>query len=96
MEEVERAQLMEFLYYGDAMYFIYKGSKIFVETNYHSANDVHVVDVLDVFNDGQEYVEKYYFEDPDPEVTRTNFLKAKLFDGKNINEVFKEVTWVDE
>jgi hypothetical protein len=96
MVEAERRQFMDVLYYGGDMYLNFQGDKFFVNVGGDVSNNVFNVEVYDEKAGPFDYDPIWETSAKSPEERRQNFLKAELFQGKNILEVFTEIVWTDE
>ncbi len=82
-------EFVDHIYYGDELWFIYKGTKYFLEGL--CINGESGLYLFEIKEHGAEYCwpvteSKYPVE---------SFLKAQVFDGKSFWEVEKEIEWVD-
>lgn len=83
------------IYYGEEMFFLYKGRKYFLQGwKEWKQNGAHTLslDILDPPSD--DYL--WYEVDLDPQVLVDHFLVAPLFDGKTFWEVEQEIEWLDD
>ena len=89
MTNIEYNDLVDSLYRGHDVVFLYKGQHYFLERDEKNHNLYKVSENLD----SSEFLRKFGGENL---ILRVNgFLEAKVFDMKSFNEIYSKMTIID-
>lgn len=82
-------EFVDRIYFGDELWFLYKGDKYFLEGWYDDGRlDLYLYKMT---GDG----EKYVWKGGASQYPVEEFLNAKIWDGKSFWEVEQDLEWVD-
>ena len=86
-------EFIDGLHYGDERFFLYDGKKYFIQGYWPNDNEKPLLElyVLEPYDDPFEW--HAYSEDKNYPVSE--FVNAKIFNGKSFWEVEKDIEWVD-
>lgn len=82
-------EFMDHIYYGDELWFLYRGTKYFLED--WPGDKCLKLYLFEMIEGGKDYCWKGDMKHFPAE----DFLKAKIWDGKSFWEVEQEIEWVD-
>ena len=95
-------EFVDGLYYGDEMYFIFRGRKYFIQGWVEGSLHYLVLDYdyeTEPFDpkksEGNKYKYIWEYSSTDSNECVQAFLNAPLWDGKKFYDVESEITWAD-
>ena len=84
-------EFIDGLYYGDERFFLYNGNKYFIQGYLENKTPMLELYVLEPSDSCFEW--RAYSKDKNYPVSE--FVSAKIFNGKSFWEVEKDIEWVD-